>query len=137
MTIFIIGVISGIAAFLLFGYIINKIVDKKYNEEKDKDFETIPKSEDINRNVTICLKDNDIYTTEHLDDNKNIIGFMNFNPKNIEHADFYYSLFVNKQVITIDYNLRMYKAIITEIKLTDYDTLRIYYTVLKQIEKHA
>lgn len=123
MTNFIIGVISGIGALILFMYIINKIIDKKYNEEKSK-----PK---LNHNVTICLKDNDIYTAEHLDDDKNIIGFMNFNPKNIECVDFYYSLFANKQVITIDYNLQIYEAVITEIKLTDYNTLRIYYTVLK------
>ena len=135
MTNFIIGAISGIAAFLLFGYIMIVIEDRKYEKVIDEvnDYNTRPKSEDIklNRNVTICLKDNDIYTAEHLDDDGGTIGFMNFNPKNIECADFYYSLFANKQVITIDYNLQIYEAVITEIKLTDYNTLRIYYTVLK------
>ena len=134
MTYFIIGVISGIAALLLCIYIICKIEDRRIKKEIGEDYNCVirPKSEDIklNRNVTICLKDNDIYTAEHLDDDKNIIAFINFNPKNIERADFYYSLFANKQVITIDYNLQIYEAIITEIKLTDYNTLRIYYNVL-------
>ena len=72
MTNFIIGAISGIAAFLLFGYIMIVIEDRKYEKVIDEvnDYNTRPKSEDIklNRNVTICLKDNDIYTAEHLDD---------------------------------------------------------------------
>ena len=132
---FIIGAVSGIAALLLCIYIIGKIEDRRIKKEIGEDYEYVimPKSKDIefNHNVTICLKDNDIYTAEHLDDDKNIIAFMNFNPKNIERADFYYSLFANKQVITINYNLQIYKAIITEIKLTDYNTLRIYYNVIK------
>lgn len=87
---------------------------------------------DIKRNVTICMNDHNGYTTKYLDDNKNIIGFMTFHPNNIKSADFYYSLFNNKQIIRIIYNRepRKYNGIITSIELIDTNTLRIYYTVL-------
>lgn len=130
---FIIGAILGIAAFLLLVYIIGKTIDEKYKKEFGEDFETRPKSEDIklHHNVTICIKDNDMYTAQHVDDDGGTIAFMTFYPNNIKYADFYYSLFENKQVITIDYNHLIYKAIITEIKLVDINTLRIYYNILK------
>lgn len=130
---FIVGFVSGIGTLILFMYIVNKIIDTKYKEEisEANDYETRikPKDTELHHNVTICIKD-DIYTAEHLDEDNNIIAFMDFHPKNIERADFYYSLFANKQVIIIDYNFLIYQAIITEIKLTDYNTLRIYYHVI-------
>ena len=100
-----------------------------YNEgiKTGKDFETV-----IRQNVTICIRD-DKYTAEHLDEDKNIIAFMTFSPNNIKSADFYYSLFTNKQIITIIYeneNNRIYNAVITQIKLINDNTLRIYYTVI-------
>ena len=77
---------------------------------------------------------NDEYTYTDLDDDKYIVAFYNINPSNIKCADFYYSMFANKQVIIIDYenegDEKYYEAIITQIKLIDADTLSIYYTVL-------
>lgn len=133
MTNFIIGAIFAIAAIIISTIIMDRREAKGIKKELGEDFEIcyVPKSKkNIQRNVTICLQDNK-YTAEHLDDDKNIIAFMTFHPKNIKSADFYYSLFTNEQIITIDYEFIMYKAIITEIKLIDENTLRIYYTVLK------
>ena len=141
MTTFLIGAICGIAAFILLIFIIGKIEDRRIKKEIGGDYDNviIPKSENndhffgssmnINRNVTICLKD-DEYTVIHLDDDKNITGFADFHQENVKLADFYESLFTNRQVITIDYNLQMYKAVITQIKLINENTLRIYYTVI-------
>lgn len=88
---------------------------------------------DIKHNVIICMH-NDEYTYADLDDDKYIVAFYNIHPNNIKCADFYYSMFANKQVITIDYenegNEKYYNAIITQIHLIDADTLSIYYTVL-------
>ena len=87
---------------------------------------------DIQYDVIICMH-NDEYTYTDLDDD-NIVAFSNINPSNIKCADFYYSMFANKQVITIDYenegDEKYYEAIITQIHLIDADTLSIYYTVL-------
>ncbi len=133
MTNFIIGAIFTIAAIIISGLIMDRREAKRIREELGEDFKMVivPKSKmNIQRNVTICLQDNK-YTAEHLDDDKNIIAFMTFHPNNIKSADFYYSLFTNEQIITIDYEFQMYKAIITQIKLINEDTLRIYYTVLK------
>ena len=135
MTTFLIGAICGIVALLLCICIISIIEDRKTKKEIGGDYYNvvIPKSEKINRNVTICLSD-DEYTNKDLDEDNNIIAFMDLRPNNIAWANFYYSLFVNKQVITIDYNLQMYKAVITQIKLIDENTLRIYYTVINKTE---
>ena len=152
MTTFLIGAICGIAAFILLIFIISKIEDRRIKKEIGWDYDSviIPKSENndhfhgssmnndhfhgsstnINRNVTICLKD-DGCTNVDLDEDNNIIAFTDFHEANIKLAYFYESLFINKQIITIDYNLQMYKAIITQIKLIDENTLRVYYTVLK------
>ena len=87
----------------------------------------------IQYNVIICMH-NDEYTYTDLDDDKYIVVFSNINPSNIKCAYFYYSMFANKQVITIDYenegDEKYYEAIITQIHLIDADTLSIYYTVL-------
>jgi hypothetical protein len=101
-----------------------------YNEgiKTDKDFD----AGIIRQNVTICIHD-DGNTAEHLDKDENIIAFMTFHPNNIKSADFYYSLLTNKQIITIVYeneNDRIYNAVITQIKLLDENTLKIYYTVI-------
>ena len=127
MTTFIIGAIFGIAVL----YFIRKIEDIKIKKEigKDYDYEMVMKPKDINRNVTICLKD-DEYTNVDLDKDNNIIAFTDFHEANVKLADFYESLCTNRQIITIDYNLQMYKAIITQIKLINENTLRIYYTVM-------
>ena len=102
-----------------------RLFSKKINQKKD-----------IQHNVTICMHD-DEYTVEHLDKDKNIIAFLNFHPNNIKSADFYYSLFENNQIITIDYEYEeqqmYYKAVVTQMKLINEDTLRIYYTVLNKI----
>ena len=117
------------AALTVWG-LLNYKYDTYFNEgiKTDKDFDTAI----IRQNVTIHIRD-DIYTAEHLDEDKNIIAFMTFSPNNIKSADFYYSLFTNKQIITIIYeneNNRIYNAVITQIKLINDNTLRIYYTVI-------
>lgn len=88
---------------------------------------------DIQHNVIICMH-NDEYTYTELDDDKYIVAFSTIHPNNIKCADFYYSMFANKQVITIDYenegDEKYYNAVITQINLIDADTLSIYYTVL-------
>lgn len=129
MTNFIIGAIFGIAALLLFIYIMGTIEDRRLN----KDFEIVmkPKSEmNIERNITICMQD-DEYTAMHLDNDENIEAFMTFHPNDIKSADFYYSLFNNKQLIKIYYKQQNYKAVITQMLFIDKDTLRIYYRVIK------
>ena len=135
MTTFLIGTICGIAAFILLIFIISKIEDIKIKKEigKDYDYEMVikPKDMNINRNVTICLKD-DGCTNVDLDEDNNIIAFTDFHEANVNLADFYESLFTNRQVIAIDYNLKMYQAVITQIKLIDENTLRIYYTVINK-----
>ena len=133
MTTFIIGAICGIAAFILLIFIISKIEDKRIKKEIGVDYDSviISKSENINRNVTICLKDDEC-TNVDLDKDNNIIAIIDFRPGNVNLADFYESLFTNRQIITIDYNLQMYKAIITQIKLVDENTLRVYYTVMNE-----
>lgn len=140
MTNFIIGAICGIAALLLLIYIIAKIDERSTKKEISEDYENviIPKSKmDIKRNITFYMHD-DEYTAEHLDDDQNIIAFISCNPKNIENADFYYSLFDNNEIINIIYNdngeEHKYYTVITQIKLIDENTLRIYYTVLKNYE---
>jgi hypothetical protein len=111
------------------------IFKNKKKKELGGDYENVimSKSEkSIKCNITVCLKD-DEYTAEHLNDDKNIIAFISCNPKNIENADFYYLLFTNKQIIKIIYeneNDRLYNTVITQIKLIDENTLRIYYTVI-------
>lgn len=132
MTNFIIGAIFGIAVLLLLLYIIAKIEDTRIKEELGEDYENVimPKSKmDISRNVTICLHD-DEYTAVIFDNDKNTVAFMACHPNNIKSADFYYSLFNNKEIIAIDYEQQMYNVVITQIKLINEDTLRIYYTVL-------
>ncbi len=135
MTTFLIGAICGIATLLL-GILISKIEDRKIKKKIGEayDCETVlkPKDMNINRNVTICLKD-DEYTSAHLDEDNNIIAFMDFHTGNVKLAYFYESLFINKQIITIDYNLQMYNAVITQIKLIDENTLRVYYTVINKV----
>lgn len=133
MTTFIIGAISGIAIFFFLCFLISKIEDIKIKKEigKDYDYEMLIKPKDINRNVTICLKD-DEWTNVDLDEDNNIIAFIDFHEANVKLVNFYESLFTNSQVITIDYNLQMYKAIITQIKLINENTLRIYYTVINE-----
>lgn len=133
MTTFIIGAISGMAILFLLCILISKIEDIKIKKEigEDYDYEMVikPKDININHNVTICLSDGE-YTNVNLDKDNNIIAFMDFRPGNVNLADFYESLFTNRQIITIDYNLQMYNAVITQIKLIDENTLRIYYTVI-------
>ena len=133
MTTFIIGAICGIAAFILLIFIISKIEDKRIKKEIGVDYDSviISKSENINRNVTICLKDDEC-TNVDLDKDNNIIAIIDFRPGNVNLADFYESLFTNRQIITIDYNLQMYRAVITQIKLVNENTLRIYYTVINK-----
>lgn len=136
MTNFIIGVIFGIAALLLLTYIIGKIEDRKIKKELGEDYENVimPKSKmDIQRNVTMYFNDSNV--TVHKDEDKNIVAFSSCDQKNIENADFYYSLLLNKQIITIIYNdgeEHKYEAIITQIELINEDTLDIYYTVLNK-----
>lgn len=122
-------ILKVILFWTLVGYGYNFI--SRFPQNKITDYDTlISKSKmNIQNNVTICLHDDEYITTEHLDEDKNIIAFINFHPNNIKRADFYYSLFANKQVVTIDYNRQIYEAIITQIKLIDENTLRIYYTV--------
>lgn len=131
MTTFIIGAISVMAILFFLCILIIKIEAVKIKKEIGKyyDYEMTIKPKDINHNVTICLKD-DEYTIVDLDKDNNIIAFTDFHEANVKLADFYESLFANRQVITIDYNLQIYKAIITEIKLLNENTLRIYYTIM-------
>ena len=131
MTTFLIGAICGIAAFILLIFIISKIEDRRIKKEIGGDYDSVIIPKDINHNVTICLSD-DEFTVIHLDDDKNITGFADFHQENVKLADFYESLFTNRQVITIDYNLKMYQAVITQIKLIDENTLRVYYTVINK-----
>ena len=153
-TFLIIGVIIGIVALLsLCNYTIGKIEARRIKEKIGRyhDSAIMPKSEDndhfngssmhndhfngssmnINRNVTICLKDDEC-TNVDLDKDNNIIAIIDFRPGNVNLADFYESLFTNRQIITIDYNLQMYRAVITQIKLVNENTLRIYYTVINK-----
>lgn len=129
MTTFLIGAICGIAALLLLIFIISIIEDRRTKKEIGGDYDSVIIPKDINRNVTICLSDNE-YTNVDLDKDNNIIAIMDFRPGNVNLADFYESLFTNRQIITIDYNLQMYTAVITQIKLIDENILRIYYTVI-------
>ena len=131
MTTFIIGAICGIAALLLLIFIISIIEDRRTKKEIGGDYDSVIIPKDINRNVTICLKD-DEYTNVDLDENNNIIAFTDFHEANVKLAYFYESLFTNRQIITIDYNLQMYNVVITQIKLIDENTLRIYYTVINK-----
>ena len=129
---FILGITAGIVLILLLIYVIGKLDENNIREQIGEDFEyvLIPKSKsNIKQYVRICFSD-DAYTAMHLDDDKNIIAFMSFSPKNIEAADFYYSMFNSKQIIKILYNNKEYEAVITEIKLIDTETLRIYYKVI-------
>lgn len=131
MTTFIIGAISGIAVSYFLCFLISKMENIKIKKEigKDYDYEMVMKPKDINRDVTICLNDDEC-TNVDLDKDNNIIAFIDFHEANVKLADFYESLFTNRQVITIDYNLQMYKTIITQIKLINENKLRIYYTVI-------
>ena len=111
----------------------SKSQNEKFIKYMNEDNDVRSKSKkDIQRNITICIHD-DEHTSEQLDDEKNIVAFISCDPKNIENANFYYSLFFNKQIIKIIYeneNYRIYDAVITQIKSCDANTLRIYYTVL-------
>lgn len=91
--------------------------------------EYLEKTDNSKQYVRIILKD-DEFTAMHLDDDENILAFISLNPKNIEMSDFYYSLMKNTQLVNIMYNDKEYNTVITEIKLIDNETLRIYYTVL-------
>jgi hypothetical protein len=134
MTNYIIGTIFGIAILLLLGYIIDRIKDRQIKKDLGEDYEYVimPKSKmNIKRNVTMYFNDSNV--TVHKDEDKNIVAFSSCDQKNIENADFYYSLILNKQIITIIYNdgeEHIYYAIITQIELIDEDTLDIYYTVI-------
>lgn len=131
---FILGIVLGVILFLLLTYIIGKLDENNIRKQIGEDFEyvLVPKSKsNIKQNIRICFSDGP-YTAMHLDDDKNIIAFMSFSPKNIEAADFYYSMFNSKQIIKILYDNKEYEAVITEIKLIDTETLRIYYTVINK-----
>ena len=131
MTTFLIGAICGILALLLFIFIISIIKDRRTKKEMGEDYDSVIIPKDINRNVTICLND-DKYINKDLDKDNNIIAFTDDRPGNVNLAYFYESLFTNRQIITIDYNLQMYNAVITRIDLIDENTLRIYYTVINK-----
>lgn len=143
MTNILIGIFLGPILFLPMFYIIGKCLgwdkDEEYTSADVGGYDVRPKNyktaeKNNQSNFTIYMHD-DEYTSMHLNEDKNIIAFISCSTNNIKTADIYFSLMVNERIITIIYydgeKERVYKTWITELKIIDENTLRIYYRVIR------